>query len=159
MCTTVFIHLVVSFDALWKTGVYDEAHVGLVDAEAEGDGSAHELHVAVDPVLLHHRTLAVREARVIARGAQSLPLQRVSHLVAVVAREAVDDTRLARELRLYELRDVGRHVHAVLLDHRVAQIRPVERLHEALRIAQVQLNRNFKQFKTITGIFLYCKYS
>ena len=60
--------LVVALDVLGHVVVDDEAHVGLVDAHAEGDGRDHDVHLVAQERVLDPRALGRRQTRVVGGG-------------------------------------------------------------------------------------------
>ena len=116
--------LVVALDGLGQVVVHDEAHVGLVDAHAEGDGGDDDVDLVAREGVLYARALVRRQAGVVGGGAARRPAAAVGDLLDALAREAVDDAGLALVLR-------GRNGEQLLqrlalLDHGVADVGPVE---------------------------------
>ncbi len=70
-----------------------EAHVGLVDAHAEGVGGDHHPELVREPLLLPARALRVAQSAVVGRGGDALLAQQVGDLLGPFARADVDDAR------------------------------------------------------------------
>ncbi len=96
--------LVVPLDRLRQVEVGDEADVGLVDAHAEGDGGDDDQAVlAQEPGLVGGAGPRV-EPRVVRDGLDPVVAEEVGGALDRVAREAVDDARVARVLSLRKVR-------------------------------------------------------
>ena len=87
--------LLVVLERLRRAGVHDEAHVGSVDAHAEGDGGDDDVGALVDEGVLVARALVVGQAGVVGHRLVAGVGQRRRRLVDVLARDAVDDAGLA----------------------------------------------------------------
>ena len=131
--------LVIALDALRQVEVRHEAHVGLVDAHAEGDGRDHH-----DAVLALEACLPLGagrgvEARVVGEGRDALGLQPLGRLVHALARQAVDDARLTG----VRLADEGEQLRArvALVGDGVADVRAVEARHEHARTRRARAAR------------------
>ena len=117
--------LVVGLEVARHLVVHDEAHVGLVDAHAEGVGGDHHAAVAAHERVLAGVALQRRHAAVIARDRFAGGAQPVVHLLAALHRRGVDDAaavrvrqRLAQPIELLFL--------AGGLHDLEAQVRPVD---------------------------------
>ena len=124
--------LVVALDVLRQVEVGDEAHVGLVDAHAEGDGRDHDDAVFAQEAILVALAHVGVEAGVVRQGGDALLDQPGRGLVDLLARLAVDDAGLAGVLVAQEGEQLVARL--VLLDHRVADVRPVEAADEDARV-------------------------
>ena len=124
--------LIVTFEALGNVVVDDEAHVGLVDAHAEGDGGHDDVNLFhQELVLVFLAGLAVQSGMVRQRldAVDSKGLGQFLHFLAA---EAVHDARLVRVLL-----DVFDDVLDDILGFRayfIVQVRAVERRLEDLRV-------------------------
>ena len=87
--------LLVVLERLGHAGVDDEAHVGAVDAHAEGDGGHHDVRPLVHEGVLVGPSLLVGEPGVIADRSQAPARERRGQLVHLGPADAVDDPRLA----------------------------------------------------------------
>ena len=114
----------------------DEAHVGLVDAHAKGDGRddhhgwfAQERRLVAPP----HRDV---EARVVGQRVEAAGAQEFSGVVYLLPREAVHDAGVSRvpSEEVDELREGVRR----LLDDGVPDVRTVEAAHEDPRRCQAE---------------------
>ena len=90
--------LVVAFDVLGQIAVDHEAHVGFVDAHAEGDGGHHHVHLIAVERLLVGRAHVVLQARVVGQGLDPAGRQVGRRLLHAGPGGAVDDARFARML-------------------------------------------------------------
>ena len=88
--------LVVGLDALRQIEMRDEAHVGLVDAHAEGDGGDDDDAVLAQEALLVARADAARPGRRDRAGRQSRRREPGGRLLDLRARQAIDDAGVAR---------------------------------------------------------------
>ena len=128
--------LVVALDVLGQVQVGDEAHIGLVDAHAEGDGRGHHQAVLAQEAVLvaaAHLGLQARVVRQCRNAFLGQPGGRLLHLSPALA---VDDAGLALMLVAQEAQQLGARV--VLLDDGVADVRAVEAGHEAACAGQRQ---------------------
>ncbi len=86
--------LVIGFEAGRQIGVEDEAHIGFVDAHAEGDGRDH------DHIGLGHEGVLVGLARllghagVIGQRADAFGGEQAGGFFGLLARQAIDDAAL-----------------------------------------------------------------
>ncbi len=115
--------------------MHHEAHVGLVDPHAEGDGGDHHLNLVAQEPVLHALALSGAQARVIGGRADALSRQVVRDLFHPLARQGVHDAGLVSP--------VGKKTHQlverpVLLEHRVADVGPVESGDVPMGVAQTQ---------------------
>ena len=135
--------LVVALDRLGQRVVDDEAHVGLVDAHAERDRRADNLAVAlVDPAVLHAGALAIGQSGVVGLGEETGSLEFLCGLVALVAREAVDDTRLVVELAADDVHQFSDDLLAPLHADLVLEVLAVEALHEPAHTTHDDVTRD-----------------
>ncbi len=128
--------LVVALDRARQVGVADEAHVRLVDTHAEGDG-CHDHHAGLleEGVLVGMAQVAVHSG-VVGQGVRAVCREDVGELLHALARRSIDDAglALARAHHGFDLLgDIG------LLGHGEVEVGPVERAHEAPRLAPEQL--------------------
>ena len=126
----------------------DEAHVGLVDAHAEGDGGADD-----HPLLGHEQVLVVlarrrRQAGMIGNGAMALRRQKACPLLRTLARQAIDDTALA--LVAFEEGEQLLGCAALGLDGE-PDIGAVEAGDMDLRLAAEQLGRDVAAGRLVGG--------
>src|SRR5690606_40438162 len=127
---------VVALDRLGQVDMGDEAHVGLVDAHAEGDRRHHHHAIALqEPALVLGAGLRVH-AGVVGQGVDAGLLQLPGHRVHPPPGEGVHDPALAAVAG--EEVQQGAGPAAVLLHHRVADVGPVEGTDEATRALQAQ---------------------
>ena len=134
--------LEVAFDALGHVEVRDEAHVGLVDAHAEGDrGHHHERAAAVLAAAQEGSLVAGAQrglhAGVIRQRGHAVLVQEGRHLLDRIAGQAVDDAGLARMLVADEAQQLLARL--ALLDDPVADVGPVEAGHEHPRAGEQPL--------------------
>ena len=109
----------------------DEAHVGLVDAHAEGDGRHHDDALfALKPCLVQTARAGVH-AGVIGQRGHTLPDQPGRGLLGLAPRQAIDDTGLPRMLGAEERKQLRPGVG--FFDDAIADIRPVEAGNEQTR--------------------------
>ena len=105
-------------------------------AREEGGGREEEkwmsnLSGSVNPLELNFRPVGVAETGVVGDGADAVLLEGRGHFVALVPRQAVDDSAFATEPLVDHLRHLRQHVGLHLLrQDAVLQIRPVERRQE-----------------------------
>ena len=140
--------LVVSLHAGRQVEMADIADVRLVDAHAEGDGRHHHrlvlAHEAVLAALAQLRILA----GMIGDGVEPFLLQESRDLVGELARQAIDDARLALlvgEERQQLLRPMG------LVRDAEAQVRPVEAVDDDAAVASEQLLRDVRARRLVGG--------
>ena len=112
--------LVVRLEARGDGLVHDEAHVGLVDAHAEGDRGAHDQRLVGHPELLLAVALGHAELAVVKVGADAVALERLGQLLGVALRQAVHDAALAAVL-VDEAHDGRGHV-GLLGIHKVHEV-------------------------------------
>jgi len=96
----------VVLEALRYRGMQDKANVFLVDAEAEGNGGYDDLYFVAHPPDLYLLPIAVGHARVIEVAGQAMKAELATELLALLAREAVDDSAHVVELGDYQREDV-----------------------------------------------------
>ncbi len=107
----------------------DEAHVGLVDAHAEGDGRDHHHAVLLQKDVLVARPVAGLHAGVIGERVDSFTAQERRELLGRFARAAIDDAAVAA-MRGDEAQELAAAVAARA--HGETQVRPVEAVDEQL---------------------------
>ncbi|MNP19914.1 hypothetical protein D3C76_1124670 [compost metagenome] len=118
----------------------DEAHVGFVDAHAEGDGGDHDQAFLVEEAPLVGRPGLGRQAGMVRQGREALLAEVGRYVVDLLARQAVDDTGVAAPLAEERQQLLAR----LLLGHdAVEDVRPVEARQETLGILQVQARDDF----------------
>ena len=115
--------LVVALDGLGEVVVHDEAHVALVDAHAERDGGDDDQDLVAREGVLDAPPLVRRQAGVIGGGVDAVGAELVGDFFRALARQAVDDARLA----LVDGEELQQLVQRLaLLDDGVADVGPVE---------------------------------
>ena len=129
--------LVVAFEALGDVVVDDEAHIGLVDAHAEGDGGHDDVDLLHEELVLVLLTRLAVEAGVVGQGADAVDGERLGQFLHLLAAEAVHDARLAWVL-LDIFDDVLDDVFG-LGSYFVIQIRAVERRLEDLGVHDLKV--------------------
>ena len=103
--------------------MHHEAHVGLVDAHAEGDGGHHHLQVIAQESLLHLAAPGGRQSRVVGRRGHTLFPQLARDLLHPLAAQRVDNARLT----LPGLQKPHKLIERlVFLQHRVVDVGAVE---------------------------------
>ena len=115
--------------------MHHEAHVGFIDAHAEGDGGHHHLQIVTLERFLHLRAAIVVQPGVVGADAQPAALQTrggVFHLGAAVA---IDNAALAA-LILHEAPQLIERLE--FFHQRVADVRPVEAADLHQRVLQRQ---------------------
>ncbi len=122
--------LVIGFEALRQIEVGDKAHVGFVDAHAEGDGGDHDDAVLAQEALLMALAHVGAQAGVIGQGVDALLLQPGRRLVDLAPRQAVDDARFAAMIGEKSEQLLAR---IVTLDDGVADVRAIEAGDKDLR--------------------------
>jgi len=78
--------------------VGDEAHVGLVDPHAEGDGRDHDQAFLVEETLLVIGAQLVGQARVVRQCRKALLAEERSQVIDLLARHAIDNASIAAAL-------------------------------------------------------------
>src|SRR5690606_40797854 len=127
---------VVALDRLGQVDMGDEAHVGLVDAHAEGDRRHHHHAVALqEPALVLGAYLRLH-AGVVGQGVDAGLLQLVGDRLDPAAGEGIDDPTLAAVAGQEVEQRAG--TTAVLLHDGVADVGPVEGAGEAPRVLQAK---------------------
>jgi hypothetical protein len=104
--------------------VAHEAHIGFVDAHAEGDGGDHDDVFFAQEARLVLGAHRVFHACVVGHGADAVFVEEVGGFFNLLARQAVDDARVARVLAGDEVEQLLAAVG--FLDDRVADIGAVE---------------------------------
>ena len=94
--------LVVALERFRQVVVHDPAHVGLVDAHAEGDGGDDHLRVVANERFLVVAARVRIETGVVRQRADAVALQLPGELVDALARQAVDDAGAAIAARVLE---------------------------------------------------------
>ena len=128
--------LVIGLERLGRIEMRDEAHVGLVDAHAEGDGRDHDHALVLEEailVALAHRRI---EPGVIGQRHAAFAAQPGRDFLDAFARQAIDDAGIAAMLGIEEGPELISRV--VLGDDAVADVRPVEAGGEDARLAEAQ---------------------
>ena len=128
--------LVVALKAFRYVVVYHEAHIGFVDAHAEGYGSHDYVDALHEEVVLRLRACCRVESGMVGSGFYVVGFQHGCQFFHLLARDAVDDTALARVL-FYEFYylfvDVVR-----LLAHLVVEVGTVERALKLLCVGDAE---------------------
>ena len=114
------------------------AHVALVDAHSEGDGSAYHLYLVHLETLLHRGSLLGRESGMIGFGIDAMRLERLCHHLRVLAREAVDDACFFRATGDEMVDELQLLLLGAFLTHGETEVGTVEAAHEGLSV-QMQL--------------------
>ena len=141
--------LIVSLQVGGHVVVDDKAHVGLVDAHAEGVGGHHHAGAVVEELVLVGAALLGGKARVVARGGEALLPEQVAHVLHGLAGGAVHDARLPRARRratgvaqggaggheAHERRVLVARLGAL---HAEVEVGPVEAAHKHEGLAQLQ---------------------
>ena len=135
--------LVVGLDVLRQVEVGDEAHVGLVDAHAEGDGRHHHDAVLAQEAVLVALAHAGLQAGVVRQRGDAFGVEPVGGLFHLLARAAVDDAGLALVLVADEAQQLA--LRLVLLDDGVADVRAVEAGDESARAARAPAARRCRR--------------
>ncbi|MNF79222.1 hypothetical protein D3C84_614300 [compost metagenome] len=113
----------------------DEAHVGLVDAHAEGDGRHHDQPFLIDEALLVVRAQLAGQAGVVRQRRVALLAEEGGDLLDLLARHAVDDAGVA--LAVGE--ETEQLLARLILGHdAVEDVRPIETGEEQLGLFQMQ---------------------
>ena len=133
--------LVIRLDALRHVEVRDEAHVRLVDAHAEGDGGHHHDGIVADEAAEMFAAGLVLLVRVVRQRVDARVHQERGGLVHGLAREAVDDARVAGVFLANELQQLFARV--VTLGDAVANVRAIEARDEDARGIELQLRDDF----------------
>ena len=131
--------LLVMLQRLGHAGVNHVPHVGLVDAHAEGHRGDDRVDLLFDERFLVAAAVIVRQAGMVRPHAVAQFLQHGRGLLHVLARNAIDDARLAR-VPVQDFPDLLQAVMAAL--DLVDQIRPVERADQDFGRGQLQLLRD-----------------
>ena len=116
--------------------MHDPAHIGLVDAHAEGDGGDDHLRVIANERFLIVATRFCIETGVVRQCPDAIALQLRGQLVYALAREAVDDARAiiaARKFCQFRIR------RPRLRTHGVVQVGAIETRDMDARLAQGEL--------------------
>ena len=100
--------LVVALDVLRQVEVGDEAHVGLVDAHAEGDGRDHDDAVLAQEAVLVAAAHAGVQPGVVGQRGEALVGQPGGGFLDLLARLAVDDAGVAVVLVAQEAQQLAR---------------------------------------------------
>ena len=87
--------LIIGFDIARDIEMHHEAHVGFIDAHAEGDGGHHHLQIVTLERFLHLRAAIVVQPGVVGADAQPAALQTRSGVFHLGAAVAIDNAALA----------------------------------------------------------------
>ena len=128
--------LIVTFHAFGQVEVGDEAHVGLVDAHAEGDGGDHDDAFLAQEFLLVLAAHSGIQSGVIRQGIPALLLEPCGGLFHFLARQAIHDARIVGMLGFEEGLQLLARI--VLERDAVADVGAVEAGDELLRLFQRQ---------------------
>ena len=118
----------------------DEAHVGLVDAHAEGDGRHHHDRLAVLEAHLIRFPLGLVHAGVIGERVIALIAQPGGGFLGLALRQAIDDAALAF-VPLQEFLELRAGI--ILFRDGVADVGPVETGDEGVFGGNVKVRQNF----------------
>ena len=125
--------LIIALDVLRQIVVQDEAHVGLVDAHAEGDRRADDAHLIAQETLLLRRAVLGGHAGVITAGRDPVRLQVRGEGVGRLAAQTVDDPAVFPAL----VQEGARLAVGAGLDHHpIQEVRAVEARDIAARVAE-----------------------
>ena len=127
--------LVIGLQRAWQVEVHDPAHIGLVDAHAEGHGGHHDRGGIADEFALVVVALRGVESGVVRQGFDAIGQQARGDVVDALARQAVDDAAAA----LAGTRQEPVVAAAVLGLDRPVQVGPVKTGDMPRRRAQLQL--------------------
>ena len=128
--------LIIGFETLGQVQMHDEAHIGLVDAHAEGDGGHHDHTVLPQEALLIALAHFGTQPGVIGHGVETLLHQPGSGVVHLLARQAVDDPGVLLVLAAQETQQLLPGV--LLLGDAVLDVGAVEAADEVAGLAQAQ---------------------
>ena len=128
--------LVVALDVFGQVVVDHPADVGLVDAHAEGDRGADDLHLVAQEKLLVFGAFLVAEPGVVGPGGEAAVGERLGHALGGGARGAIDDAALVLAL-FHELEDLLERF--VLGGDAVGEVGAVETRDKSRRVAQAQV--------------------
>ena len=127
--------LIIGFDIARDIEMHHEAHVGFIDAHAEGDGGHHHLQIVTLERFLHLRAAIVVQPGVVGADAQPAALQTRSGVFHLGAAVAIDNAALAA-LILHEAPQLIERLE--FFHQRVADVRPVEAADLHQRVLQRQ---------------------
>ena len=120
--------LVVGLDVLRQIEMGHEAHVGLVDAHAEGDRRHHHDRLLAQETVLVALAQSSVQTGVVRQRRDAFGVEPGRRLFDLLARAAIDDAGLAFVLVADEAQQLA--FRFVLLDDAVTDVRPVETGHE-----------------------------
>ncbi len=123
--------LVVALDVLGHVHMGDKAHIGLVDAHAECDGGDHHNAFFAQKAALVLLAQFGTQAGVVGQGVDAGIAQRLRDLFHLLARQAIDDARIAIVLALDKAQQLGGGVF--FLDDGVADVGAVKAADEDAR--------------------------
>src|SRR3546814_6879083 len=104
--------------------VRHKAHVGLVDAHAEGNRRHHDQPILAQEARWIAGARFRAEARVIRQRGNTLPAQEISRLLDPGARQAVDNAAIARMVCVNDAQPLTPHF--VFFDEAVTDVRTIE---------------------------------
>ena len=128
--------LVVALDIFREVVVNDPAHIGFVDAHAEGDGGTNDARLVANEEFLILRPLVVCEARVIRHGGESTLREALRETICRGACGAIDDAAIHRP-RFDEVQNLLRRL--LLGNDAIGKVWAVEAGHKDLRLAEAQM--------------------
>ncbi|CUJ50421.1 Uncharacterised protein [Achromobacter sp. 2789STDY5608628] len=128
--------LVVALDRLGQVDVGHEAHVGLVDAHAEGDGGDHDHAVLAQEARLVGGPHLGAEPGVVRHGVDALVAEEFGGFLDPRPRQRVDHAGFALVLGADHVQQLLAHL--VFLDDAVADVGAVETGDEVVRVGQRQ---------------------
>ena len=131
--------LIVAFQILGHIVVDHIAHIGFVDAHAEGVGGHHDLYPVKQKILLVLLALGLLQPGVIAPGGNAVALQQRAHLLHRFAGGAVDNAA-AVALLANGLQQGGGLAFGAA--HLKIQVGPVKPGHQNFGILQLQRRNN-----------------
>ena len=127
--------LIVALHVFRHTVVEHIPHIGLVNSHTECIGGNHHWLPVIDEILLILPALLVRQARMIAGGRDSLPLELPADLLHLLSRQAVDNPAV---LRMHCHIAFHRAKPVLNLLHRKPEIGPVKTRSRHKRTVQQQ---------------------
>ncbi len=141
--------LVVGFDALGQVQVGDEAYVRFIDAHAERHRGHHHQAVLAQKALLVVGAHRAAQPGVVGQGGDALVGEPLGGLVHLVARQAVDDARLAGVFGAQQAQQLL--AGAILALNAVLDVGPVKTGHIVAGAGEVQALGDFRAGARVRG--------